>query len=179
MTAATDAHGRLTELIRADGDRLLAFAYQLTHERAAAQDVVQEAFARLLETSGRRTLAPDNWSAYTRQCVLNEFLRRNRRSAAGEVVRADFSDHPDRALVAGDLAADVVERDRIWRELAQLPARQRAALVLRYYEDLPDRAIAGALRCREATVRSLVARGLSSLRAGSLAGDAEPEATDR
>jgi RNA polymerase sigma factor (sigma-70 family) len=56
----------------------------------------------------------------------------------------------------------------MWRILGELPARQRAAVVLRYYEELPDRDIAALLGCREATVRSLVARGLHTLRASAV-----------
>ena len=52
----------------------------------------------------------------------------------------------------------------MWQALGRLPARQRAALVLRYYEDIPDTQIAHLLRCRTATVRSLISRGLAALR---------------
>jgi RNA polymerase sigma factor (sigma-70 family) len=58
----------------------------------------------------------------------------------------------------------VAERDALWRALAALSPRQRAVLVLRNYEQLEDREIASILRCRQATVRSLAARGLQALR---------------
>jgi RNA polymerase sigma factor (sigma-70 family) len=60
---------------------------------------------------------------------------------------------------------DVGAREDLWRALATLPARQRAALVLRYYEDLSERDTAAALRCSVAAVKSLVARGSDALRA--------------
>ena len=59
---------------------------------------------------------------------------------------------------------DVATYDSLRSALLRLPLRQRAALVLRYFEDLPDTTIAELLRCRPATVRSLVARGLEALR---------------
>jgi RNA polymerase sigma factor (sigma-70 family) len=57
------------------------------------------------------------------------------------------------------------ERDAILRVVASLPPRQRAAVVLRYYEDLPDDEIAELIGCRPVTVRSLISRALASLRA--------------
>ncbi len=56
------------------------------------------------------------------------------------------------------------ERDAMWREISKLPARQRACLVLRYYEDLPDGEIAGLLGCRIGTVKSQSSRALAKLR---------------
>ena len=63
-----------------------------------------------------------------------------------------------------DDTPDLVPYDSLRSALLRLPLRQRSALVLRYFEDLPDAAIAELLRCRPATVRSLVARGLEALR---------------
>jgi RNA polymerase sigma factor (sigma-70 family) len=57
-----------------------------------------------------------------------------------------------------------VTREEMREALLALPARQRAAIVLRYYEDLPDHQIAEILRCRPGTVRSLVTRGVRALR---------------
>jgi RNA polymerase sigma factor (sigma-70 family) len=63
-----------------------------------------------------------------------------------------------------DHADESAERDRIWSMLAKLPRRQRAALVLRYYEDLPDGDIAEVLGCAVGTVRSSISRALVTLR---------------
>ena len=60
--------------------------------------------------------------------------------------------------------AQLADRDEIWSGLADLPERQRAALVLRFFEDLDDVDTADALGCRVGTVRSLVSRGLAALR---------------
>ena len=67
-------------------------------------------------------------------------------------------------LREGQHDPDVSEFESMRTALMALPERQRAALVLRYYEDLPDTEIAELLRCRRATVRTLVARGLERLR---------------
>jgi RNA polymerase sigma factor (sigma-70 family) len=71
---------------------------------------------------------------------------------------------PETSIGGGDDA--VVDRDEMWRALAVLPARQRAVLVLRYYEARPDGEIAALIGAKEATVRSLAARALAGLRSG-------------
>jgi RNA polymerase sigma factor (sigma-70 family) len=78
-------------------------------------------------------------------------------------VRTSPLDHHDVAA-ADDLAEGVQRRDTTWLLLATLPRRQRAVLVLRFYEDLPDHDIAAALGCTESTVRSNAARALATLR---------------
>lgn len=158
----------VADLMRASGDRLLRLAFQLSHDRAAAEDLVQEALTRVYGSWLRR--APDVTSAeaYLRRAVVNEFLRRRRLRSSSDVIVASVPDVPT------DGFADVVgERDRLWRALALLPERQRAVLVLRYYEELPDAEIATLIGARQATVRSLAARGLAALRTGALAPDEE------
>ncbi|GAA2151281.1 sigma-70 family RNA polymerase sigma factor [Humibacillus xanthopallidus] len=63
------------------------------------------------------------------------------------------------------MAAD---RDEVWRALATLPPRQRAVVVLRFYEDLPERAIAEALGCTVGTVKSQLSRALATLRGSAV-----------
>jgi RNA polymerase sigma-70 factor (sigma-E family) len=153
----------LADLMNTSGDRLLRLAYQLTHNRATAEDLVQEALMQVYRSWRRR--APDvaHGEAYVRRAVVNEYLRRRRLHASGEVVTDLLPEVP----VDGFDDA-VMERDVMWRALAALPARQRAVLVLRYYEALPDREIASLIGAKEATVRSLAARAFAALRAGGL-----------
>lgn len=66
---------------------------------------------------------------------------------------------------SSDLADDIVVRSALWQALATLPAKQRAVLVLRYYEDCDDASIAELLSCAQVTVRSNASRGLVALRA--------------
>ena len=61
---------------------------------------------------------------------------------------------------------DIAGREDMWRRLQTLPPRQRAVLVLRYYEDLSERETAAAMRCSVAAVKSLTARATSTLREG-------------
>jgi RNA polymerase sigma factor (sigma-70 family) len=76
------------------------------------------------------------------------------------VTLSELPDHGE----GRDLASDVADRQLLWQLLRTLPPRQRAALVLRYFHDMPDGEIAEALGCRVATVRSLVSRGVASMR---------------
>lgn len=130
-------------------ERMVRLAYLLTGSQATAEDLVQDSFIQLQR----------NWStvrepaAYLRTCVVNA-CRAHHRSVGRE--RARYA-----GLVADDVAP---ETPIVLDALAKLPYRQRAALVLKYWEDRPDDEIAAALGCRPATVRSLVHRGLAALR---------------
>ena len=150
----------IADLMRTSGDRLLRLAYQLCHDRAAAEDLVQEALTRVYGSWLRRAPSVDNREAYVRRAVVNEYLRRRRLRSATELVTDALPE-----TGGADFDRAVVERDELWQALAELSARQRAVLVLRYYEDLPDREIALLVGAKEATVRSLALRGLELLRA--------------
>ena len=141
---------------------LLRYALMLTGDPHTAQDLVQETMVRAQLNWGRvaRSDSPDG---YVRKILTNQFIELRRGSWLRRVLlRAE----PDEIrTVPADHAAETVERDRIWTMLARLPRRQRAALVLRYYEDLPDAEIAEALGCAVGTVRSSISRALATLRA--------------
>jgi RNA polymerase sigma-70 factor (sigma-E family) len=140
---------------------VLRFAGVLTGDRALAEDVVQEA---LIRASGRwQTIGQlDRPEAYVRKMIVNEFLSWRRRS--WRLVPGGTGGGLDRQATA-DHAADYAERDAITTELAKLPRRQRAVLVLRYYQGLSDPEIAEVLGCRAGTVRGYAARALAALRA--------------
>jgi RNA polymerase sigma-70 factor (sigma-E family) len=161
-----DAGEVVADLLSTSGDRLLRLAYQLSHDHATAEDLVQQALEQLYRSWTRRPVHIDNPEGYARTAIVNEYMRRKRLRSAGDIVTPLTPEHADPA--ATDVA--IVEHDAMWRSLGLLSARQRAALVLRYYEDLADRDIATLLGCREATVRSLVARGLDQLRRAAPAG---------
>ena len=156
----------LHELMTTSGDRLLRLAYQLTHDRSLAEDVVQEALVSIYRTWRRAAPAVSNHEAYARRVVVNEFLRRRRLRSSSEVVTDDVPD-----VVEPSFDTAVVDRDGLWRALGALPARQRAVLVLRYYEDLSDARIAELIDAKEATVRSLAARAVATLRGSTVAVD--------
>ncbi|WP_412741079.1 SigE family RNA polymerase sigma factor [Krasilnikovia sp. MM14-A1259] len=147
---------------------LLRYAVVLTGDRHLAQDIVQEVLARA-QVKWRRIRAADAPEAYVRRMLLNEYLSwrrswtvRNVRPAGERLVdlgdaRGGVDDHAD----------GVAEVDALRSRLAGLPRKQRAVLVLRYYEQLPDDAIADLLGCSQATVRSHASRALSTLRLSS------------
>lgn len=138
---------------------LLRFAFVLTADMALAEDLLQEA---LLKTHRRwqRVCETDRPEAYLRRVVINEYLswRRLRRNSEAPI------DHVPDQVSLDAVEATIVERDQLWRALATLPRRQRAVLVLRHYEDLPDEQIAHVLGCSQSTVRSLARRALNGLR---------------
>ena len=72
----------IADLMRASGDRLLRLAYQLCHDRAGAEDLVQEALTRVYGSWLRRAPTIDNREAYVRRAILNEYLRRRRLRSA-------------------------------------------------------------------------------------------------
>src|SRR5204863_5492115 len=98
--------------------------------------------------------------AYLRRIVVNLAKNHFRRRA---VERRFLAREAEPQPVPGP-ERNSVDRRTVLDALGRLPQRQRAAIVLRYYEDLPEDAIASVLRCRPATVRSLVARGVHALR---------------
>jgi len=155
-----DLDEALTVVVSRDGDRLLSVGFQLTHERAAAQDLVQGALLRVYSTVRRGGREPRDWYAYLRRAVINEFLRTRRLRSGTEVVADPVPEAPPAESAEGR----VDDRAEVWAALGELSARQRAVLVLRYYEGLPDREIAALLGCREASVRSLASRGLAAMR---------------
>jgi RNA polymerase sigma-70 factor (sigma-E family) len=152
--------GRLGELYRRHAPDAGRLAYLLTGDRALAEDLVQEAFLRLF---GRfqDLRRPEAFEWYLRRTVVNlansQFRRRR-------VERAYLDRRVPEARP--DASAEVEAREDLWRALQALPERQRAALVLRFYEDLPEARAAEVLGCPVGTVKSLVSRGLERLRAG-------------
>lgn len=144
---------------------LLRYAVVLTGDRDLAQDVVQEVLARA-QVKWRRISGSDSPDAYVRRMVLNEYLSwrrswafRNVHAAGERLAEIEAS----RGGV-GDHADGVVEADALWNRLAILGRKQRAVLVLRYYEQLDDQSIADLLSCSPATVRSQASKALRTLR---------------
>lgn len=139
----------MEQLFRARWAPSLRLATVLVGDRAAAEDIVQDA---MLEVS-RRWDGLDNPAGYLRVAVVNRCHNHRR--------RLRLRRRRPELLV---LTIDAPELDELWAVLARLPARRRAALVLRYYEDLPIDEIARLLDCRPGTVSSLLHRGLADLR---------------
>ena len=147
------------EWVDARAAALLRFAYLVTGSQHAAEDAVQSALTKACEkwSRVRRTTDPD---AYVRRMVVNAHVSAWRRSGRRELTVAEV-----RHTEAGDHAEGVATVDAIWQVCATLPPQQRAAVVLRFYEDLEYGEIAAVLGITQATVRSHVHRALAAMRA--------------
>lgn len=153
MTYEEFANSRLTAMLR--------FAVMLTGDPHVAQDVVQETMVRV-QLNWRRVSGADSPERYARRMLVNQYLDWRRGSWFRRVLlRGEMPEPPARPRDHADENAD---RDQVWSWLERLPRRQRAALVLRYYEDLPDAEIAEVLGCAVGTVRSSISRALATLR---------------
>lgn len=150
--------GGLEELYRRHAGDALGLAYLLTGDRALAEDLVQDAFVKVL---GRfhDLRSRDAFWWYLRRTIVNlsnsHFRRRRVERAWLERQR------PEASAPAGH---DVEERDRLMTALATLRPEQRAAVVLRYFEDLSEAGTAQALGRPIGTVKSMVSRGMDRLR---------------
>jgi RNA polymerase sigma-70 factor (sigma-E family) len=139
---------------------VLRFAAVLAGDRATAEDLAQEVLIRAY-SRWDRIGGLDRPEFYVRKMLLNEYLSWRRRSA--RQIPAGGSDI-ETASPAPDPAADYTELDALLARLGKLPRRQRAVLVLRYYEDRSDSEIAKLLGCSAGTVRSHASRALAALR---------------
>ena len=129
--------------------QLLRVAFVLTGSGPAAEDVVHDVFASV----GPRIATLDDPVPYLRVAVVNRCRSLHRHASS-----APPPDRPEAALLDTGLT-------ELRDALAELPIKQRTAIVLRYLCDLPDEQIADILDCRRSTVRTLVRRGLTQLRA--------------
>ena len=157
--------------VTAHGPELVGFARRLTMDHHRGEDIVQDVLARLGLSWSRLGHVAD-MRAFAFKAVLREFLSWRRRLVSTERA-TDLADHPGAAVAGVD--TEIAARDEVTRALATLRPVQRAVLVLRYHQDLPDAEIAELLGCRESTVRSHARRGLAGLR--DHLGAAAPAAT--
>ncbi|WP_329105399.1 SigE family RNA polymerase sigma factor [Micromonospora sp. NBC_01699] len=142
---------------------LLRYAVLLTGDPHLAQDLVQETMVRV-QLNWRRVVRADSPERYVRRMLTNQYFDWQRGTWFKRVLlRAD----PEEAVapVRPDHAQLSADRDQVWGWVMRLPRRQRAALVLRFYEDLPDAEIADILGCAVGTVRASISRALAALRA--------------
>jgi RNA polymerase sigma-70 factor (sigma-E family) len=148
------------DFVAARGQALLRFTLMLCGDRHQAEDLVQSALAKAYPRWSRIS-AMERPEAYLKTVLVHDHLRWWRRSSSTEVPLAQ----PPVDTVVGDGADALASRDAAWDLIRRLPKRQRAVLVLRYYEDLSDAEVAVVLGCTPSTVRSQAARALSALRA--------------
>ena len=153
------------EFVAARSPRLLRVAYLLTRDWGEAEDLLQTALMKAWFAWARLDDAPE---AYVRKIIATTFISWRRRLWIREVSHGEM---PDTAVADGTAAVD--ERSRLWPALGRLPARQRAVLVLRFFEDLTEAQVAEALGCSIGTVKSQTSKALAKLRS-----DAHITATD-
>ena len=158
--AGVDDTGNATfdTFARARMPALLRFGHVLTGDPHRAADLVQDALERTL-LAWPRVVRKDDPEGYVRRAMVNRHVSAWRRLRREHLV-AQTPDRPYDEAPRHD--------DALWALLATLPARQRAVLVLRYYEDLSEAQCAAVLGCSVGTVKSQAARGLARLRASGL-----------
>ena len=147
-------------------------AYLMVGDAQLAQDLVQEALTRTY-VAWPRLRDPRNAEAYCRKAITTTAISWFRRKGWDNERPTEAL--PESAHRGHDVA--VAERDALWRALQTLPPRQRAALVLRYFEDLTEAQTAAAMGCAVGTVKSQVSSALAKLR-DALGDDVELVAPD-
>lgn len=147
------------DFVAARSAALVRSAWLLTGDETAAQDLVQ---AALVKTWARwaRLARQDAPEAYVRRVMLSTFLTWNRRRWRGEFQVAAVPDRPE--LWDGAAEADV--RRAVAEALRTLPRRQRAVVVLRFFDDLTEAQAADVLGCLVGTVKSQTSKAMSRLR---------------
>jgi RNA polymerase sigma-70 factor (sigma-E family) len=150
---------RLDELYVRHHPSAVGLAFLLTGDRHHAEDLAQEAFVRLAGRFGHLRHV-EAFEAYLRRTIVNLHTSSLRRKRLERAHAAREAARPRSA----DVQPDVARQEDIWRSLRELPARQRAAVVLRYYGDLSEREAAEALGCSVPALKSMVARAIRTLR---------------
>jgi RNA polymerase sigma-70 factor (sigma-E family) len=139
--------------------RLLRFGHMLTGNPASAEDLVQTALARSWHAWRLRRI--DDPHAFVRKIMVNSHTSWYHRLGARE---SAFADPPEESTNV-DESGRVDDRDALRRALLTLPPRQRAVIVLRYYEDLSELEIAALMGTSPGTVKSQASRALKRLNA--------------
>jgi RNA polymerase sigma-70 factor (sigma-E family) len=151
---------QFTSFVRQHSTTLLRAAFLLTGNRLEAEELVQDTLVRLYPNWGRVVTA-EVPLAYVRRSLTNNFLNGRRRRSAGDLL---FAEPPEQSYEP-EFGNQLSDRQLVRRLLDSLPPRQRAVLVLRFFDDLEDTEIASIIGCRRGTVRSIISRSLQQLRA--------------
>ncbi len=155
---AADDHAEFRDYVAARSAMLFRMAYLLTGHRADAEDLVQVALAKTYvawhRIQDRRAV-----DGYVRRAMVNTHISWWRRRRLEEYP----TDHiPEQAV--DDHSGDSDVHDALWRALARLPPRMRAAIALRFYEDMSEAEIAEVLGVSVGTVKSTISRAVAKLR---------------
>jgi RNA polymerase sigma-70 factor (sigma-E family) len=145
------------EFVTARGPRLLRVAWLLTGDAQLAEDLLQTVLAKVWPKWHR--IADENPEAYVRTSLVNTSASWSQRRWHGEVPHDSLPD-----VTAADVFAAVDLEHALAAAVRRLPARQRAVIVLRYFEDLSVEETAKVLECRPGTVKSQAAKAMRVLR---------------
>jgi RNA polymerase sigma-70 factor (sigma-E family) len=146
---------------------LVRYATLLCGSPAEAEDIVQNVLIRVYAGWDRLVDVDGNVTAYVRRAITNEHISWRRRWSTRHIHLAETD--VLHAVTEDPWASE--HDDELWQRLGRLPVRQRAAVVLRYYEGLTDGEIADVIGCAQPTVRSHIHRALQALRAQDSAED--------
>jgi RNA polymerase sigma-70 factor (sigma-E family) len=153
---------RFEDYVAEQGQSLFRLAYVLTSDAHRAEDLTQTALVAAYR-HWRKVEAARSPHAYVRRLLVNAYLDWHRRRWSTERPTDTAAAEPS---VVADPAEGVATRDQLRRMLATLAPRARTVLVLRYYADLDDSAIADAMGVSASTVRATTSRALATLRDG-------------
>ena len=144
------------EFVAVRSGGLLRTAYLLTHDHALAEDLLQTALTKAWFAWSRIGGNPE---PYVRKILVNTYATWWRRKWNGELATDELPEHP-----VHDAAGSAGESHDLWLAMERLPRRQRAVVVLRYFEDLSEADTADLLGCAPGTVKSQLSKALAKLR---------------
>lgn len=146
------------DFVAARSSALLRTAYLLTHDHGLAEDLLQTALTKAWFAWGRIGTSRE---AYVRKILVNTYATWWRRRWNGETPSEEL---PEDGVGAAPLADDVATGADLWQAMERLPRRQRAVIVLRFFEDLTEAQAAELLSCSVGTVKSQQSKALAKLR---------------
>lgn len=146
------------EFVGARWASLYRLAYLLAASHAGAEDLLQTTLEKAYVNWGR-IARTDHPEAYVRRMLATTLVSSRRRMWFGERPSSDLPDSVDDSA-----ELPVLDRSILWPLICALPERQRAVIVLRYYEDLSEAAIAAVLGCAPGTVKSQSSAAIGALR---------------
>jgi RNA polymerase sigma-70 factor (sigma-E family) len=171
VVASPEDDVEFADFFTASWPRLFRTTYAVAGDHASAEDALQSAYARAY-ASWRRVRATEHPEAYVRRMAVNEVLTVRRRAWWRRERPHAEPPEPPPAPSADVRAGD---QDAVWAAVSALAPRQRAVIVLRYYEGLSEAEIADVLGCSRGTVKSQASDALRRLRAGHLATHLDPD----
>lgn len=168
---AAASGSRLEQLYREHAEPVFRLALVMTGDRELAADLTQDAFIRVASRFAHLR-DPAALPGYLRRTVTNLVISNARRKGVEQRALAEGGSAP----TMPNVAEGVETRELLWRRVLALPGRQRAAIVLRFYEDLSERQVADVLGVSPRAVNALVSRALVLLRTEGSEDAVEPDA---